>query len=1245
MAEENMDAAYQLLKKAVLFSAVALFVPFGLNADVPVFNNPGTVTLAGTGGIEITLTSSGAPIAYTASLSNFQPAPSGTQLPWVVISTGATGTTPHTLGFGLGQPQGSGAFTATCTVTATDGSGALPITFSVNYTSGSSGGGGGQNGTIVATPSSVTLAAAANSTNLVSTTVQLTTSASSVSFAVSTSPSGLWLSTSVTTQVITSTSPATLTIYANPSGVTTSQSGSVIITPTGGGSNTTIPVTFNIGGTGSGGSITANPNPVPWSYNTGGAFPTIQSVSLQTTSGGTTYTATANSTNNWLLVNGGLNVGGTIANGMNLTASSNITTLGTGSYIGTVSISDSNGGSGTLTVNLSVNGGTTTGLTLSPSSGLTFSGAVGSGNTSTQTITITSSISGSLSVSCTPTGSWPACTNVPANINANSPTSITVYANASSLTNGTYNGQFTVTVTGTSTLQGSVPITFIVGTGGGGNSGGQQGYAVAPTSLTFTYQLGTARGSAARQIIGITGTAGVTWTAATTTQNNVAWLNSSTLNGTFRDDGTDSTTISVDPFGLAAGTYTGTLTITTGGGTVTLTVSVTLNVVTGVILTANPGSLLFNYHSGDPTLQPQSVNLLNSDGSTVTGTATTTTSWLTVNQTAGATVFSVTANPSGMGTGMYNGTVVVNESAVVNSPVTVPVVLIINGGGGGNGGSLNLNPTALTFNAALNGASPAAQSISVTSNGAVNFSISSSTTSGTWLSTSQSAGVTPATITVFVNSSGLALGTYTGTITFSANGVNQNVGVTLNVTTTGGGGGNITSNKTSVTFTGQAGGSNPASQTVNITSTSGTAVAVSTTSSTSSGGNWLTITPSGTTTPVVLTVNAALGTLTAGTYNGTITVTPTGGSVLTIPVSFAVSANNTVSASPTTLTFSYRAGDQPPAAQTVNVTGGGSSGGLAFTATASSTGNWLSVTPTSGTTPGSLSVSISPTGLNASATPYTGTITVAGSGTATGSTTVNVSLTVTAPLPTVSKVTHAGSFATSTAISPGEIITLFGTNIGPTTPAGLTLDTTGKVATTIGGVQVLVSGYASPMVYASATQVSAVVPYEVQLLSFSGADILIKFAGQTSNATHTNIATTQPGLFTLNSSGTGPGAILNSNGSVNSPTNPAAKGDVVVLYLSGEGQTNPAGVTGKVTTVSSTGPLTPAPLLPIAILIGPSGSQQAANYVFAGEAPGFVSGVLQLNVQLPATVPTGDQQIIVSIGSNSSQSGVTVSVK
>jgi uncharacterized protein (TIGR03437 family) len=136
-------------------------------------------------------------------------------------------------------------------------------------------------------------------------------------------------------------------------------------------------------------------------------------------------------------------------------------------------------------------------------------------------------------------------------------------------------------------------------------------------------------------------------------------------------------------------------------------------------------------------------------------------------------------------------------------------------------------------------------------------------------------------------------------------------------------------------------------------------------------------------------------------------------------------------------------------------------------------------------------------------------------------------------------------------------------------------------------------------------------------------------------------ATTVPALFTANGSGSGPAAAFNQDLSYNSPTNLAAKGSIVVLFMTGEGQTSPPGVTGKVTTVSSTSPLTPQPLLPVAVLI----NGQPATIAFYGEAPTLVSGVMQLNVQIPSNVPSGNLPLQVSVGGNSSPNGVTISVR
>jgi len=124
-------------------------------------------------------------------------------------------------------------------------------------------------------------------------------------------------------------------------------------------------------------------------------------------------------------------------------------------------------------------------------------------------------------------------------------------------------------------------------------------------------------------------------------------------------------------------------------------------------------------------------------------------------------------------------------------------------------------------------------------------------------------------------------------------------------------------------------------------------------------------------------------------------------------------------------------------------------------------------------------------------------------------------------LPTINAVVNAASYIGG-PVSPGELITIFGTAIRPTTPAYATTDpATGKLATTIGGVQVLFNGIPAPMIYASSTQVSAVVPYE--MAPVASPSVWIKYGGQTSNGYQVTTTPTAPGLFTQNASGSGAG--------------------------------------------------------------------------------------------------------------------------
>ncbi len=219
------------------------------------------------------------------------------------------------------------------------------------------------------------------------------------------------------------------------------------------------------------------------------------------------------------------------------------------------------------------------------------------------------------------------------------------------------------------------------------------------------------------------------------------------------------------------------------------------------------------------------------------------------------------------------------------------------------------------------------------------------------------------------------------------------------------------------------------------------------------------------------------------------------------------------------------------------------------------------------------------------------------------------------------------------AIAPGEIISIFGNNIGPSSPASTLLDDSGLVSKKLAGIQMLCDGSPAPLIYVSAGQINAVVPYAVA--GRTSTQVMVYSQGQTSAPVSIPVAPSAPSLFAVDASGTGQGAILNENGSANSAVNPAARGSVITLFATGEGQTNPPGVDGKL----ATDPL-PQPVLPVEVLIG----NVAAEIQYKGAAPGEVAGVLQINARVPTSIQPGNQPIVLTVGQASSANTVTVAV-
>ena len=393
-----------------------------------------------------------------------------------------------------------------------------------------------------------------------------------------------------------------------------------------------------------------------------------------------------------------------------LTLTGQANALNSGNYNGTVALSDSNGNQYTLNVSLSVNGGNTNGLTISPNP-LTFNAALNSA-TQTQIVTMVSNQGGAASVG--PVGTPPAWLTASgpslANLVANQQATFTVNANPFGLSSGTYTASIAV---GIGSQTGTLTVNLVVGGGGGG--GGTGTTSVAPANLNFTYELGTNPAFVAQQRLAITGPAG-SWSSSIS--SNSTWLHLNPSSGSSLPNpgvSGDTPVVSVDPSGLSAGSYSGIITITTPGGS--QNVNVSLSVVNGTILLPTPGSLIFSAQSGQGNPTPQQVFVSDSDSSvTLSGSpisAASNNSWITVQ---GVTQNGVTVlvDQAGMNTGTYTGSISISQSGVGNNPLTIPVVLVINGGGssGGTGtltfsqNSLPLAPIADRFPAPLHCPSP-----------------------------------------------------------------------------------------------------------------------------------------------------------------------------------------------------------------------------------------------------------------------------------------------------------------------------------------------------------------------------------------------------------------------------------------------------------------------------------------------------------------------------------------------------------
>ena len=558
-----------------------------------------------------------------------------------------------------------------------------------------------------------------------------------------------------------------------------------------------------------------------------------------------------------------------------------------------------------------------------------------------------------------------------------------------------------------------------------------------------------------------------------------------------------------------------------------------------------------------------------------------------------------------------------------------------------------LTPATLNFKYQTGAALPASQTLQIKSTGVpLNFTISTTGPlpySAQWLSVSANSGATAATIKVYVNPTGLPSGSYSGTISINSPAAAtpiQNFPVTLDV---GDAPATLIASTGSLTYSFVTGGAAPLSQAVVLMTTGGALTA----SITVSGGAWLKASPSGSIAlvglPGAITVTVDPTGLAPNSYTGKI-VFASGTSAnksVTVNVTLNVTAGvpsiqaggvwppGTLVTSPATIVTLTGANFFSTSVASIGTV----AGTVALTTTVLSATTMLVTIPaTLMITAGNLAITIATPTAAAPSAPAT--------------------FVVYGPGPQVWAVANAASYTTAT-VSPGGIVTIYGIDLGPTLLT--TFPGTSPIPTSLpaagAATSVTVDGAPAPLLYTSATQVSCIVPYAVALKSGTPVNLVLTYSGTASAAFPVDVVDADPGVFTVDASGRGQGAILNFNAAtgdytVNSSSNAAAKGGTVVIYITGFGATTcvdtltstcvPAAnesnlIAGTVTSVT-----------PVTVSI-----DGLPATVQASAAPiGSVPGVLQINTTVPATAKPGNAvPVIVSVGLAKSQLRVTMVVK
>jgi uncharacterized protein (TIGR03437 family) len=794
-------------------------------------------------------------------------------------------------------------------------------------------------------------------------------------------------------------------------------------------------------------------------------------------------------------------------------------------------------------------------------------------------------------------------------------------------------------------------------------------YQVSSVRLDFSADAGG--GVPVTQTIDLTSTVpGQPFTAVASAN----WLNISPERGAFPA----VLRVSVDPSGLTPGTYSATITINvpfSAPASTTVNVYLTVQRSASAKLAVDSQNVSFTATQGSGALTQQ-LHVSNSGGSSLSFTASATTSsgstWLSISSASGTATpsspasLTVSATPGSLAPGTYSGTVAITGAG---NTISVPVTLSVSA----PSAIILVSQSALSFSAVAQGGVPLPQNFGIlnTGQGSMGWTATASTLSGgNWLKISPSSGTVQrpyldvSLVTVTIDPSTLAAGTYYGRIQVSASAANtpQVMTVILTVLPTG-----LSLGPqifpTGLIFTGVA-GATPGSQDVQVANPTGQV------NNFQSGliGAGFSFLPANASIqpnqPTTVRVFPDFSNLTPGSIQqGTITLQFSDRSpsqtinVLTVVAPSGAAANN--SGAEVTKVTGPRAASgcaaqgwnvqfrslQPnftavlgqATAVDVQIADGcgslvGPGGQSAYVAATVTGGDPLMAMTHIGN--GIWQGTWKPVNAAGGVTLF---VTAVGPNGVGGQNKVSGAVSIPSPAATTPTVTakgavHAASNQGGVPIAPGGLMTVYGVNLadGVGQSKGLPLPQQ------LNGTQVLLGNQALPILYTSTGQLNVQVPYGVPVNT--QYQLTVQHGTTLSVPQQLVVAQAQPGIFTVNQQGTGQGSIVKSDGvTLAQAGTPASIGETVVIYCTGLGAVTPAVKEGS--PAPATPPLSTT-VNPVTVTIG----GQAAQVTFSGLTPGY-AGLYQINAVAPSGIVTGDLlPVVVSVAGQTSPA-VTMAVR